>query len=120
MELNGRAEACPSERSRTLREWLRVAVVQSVGEGKKEAAPAKAADTSEQHGFLYSAGFILGLGLISPFYELATQVRQRVDWAADSVLGHAGGVEADGCAEGYGGWAVWTHRRELRNTLFLA
>jgi hypothetical protein len=33
-----------------------------VGESKKEEAPAKAADTSEQHGLLYSAGFILGLG----------------------------------------------------------
>ncbi|SDG01961.1 hypothetical protein [Terriglobus roseus] len=47
-------------------------VTQSANQTKKESPSAKAADKSEDHGYIYAAAFLLGLGLISPFLELFT------------------------------------------------
>jgi hypothetical protein len=50
-------------------EKAKTAVVKSAGEGKKEAAPVKAADKPE--GPLYALAALAGIGLVSPFFELA-------------------------------------------------
>ena len=57
--------------SQQIKEQRARTVATKIADGSgKEPASEKAADKSERHGWLYSVGLVLGLGLISPFYML--------------------------------------------------